>query len=72
MALTDNRKDISKHLSCIQEKYSMSEATEKMKQDGIGENNNNSVLESGFTLFKESIAKPGRIRFDHSSVKASS
>ena len=33
--LIDNTKSTSKHLSCIQRDYSMSEATEQMKQYGI-------------------------------------
>ena len=49
----------------------MKEATEQMKQDWIGKKANNSVSESGFEVFKESIVKPGRIIFDHALAEAS-
>ena len=42
--LTYTRKATSKHFSCIQGSYIMSEATEHMNQDGIGKKANNSVL----------------------------
>ena len=70
--LIDNTKSTSKHLSCIQRDYIMSEATEQMKQYGIWKKAINSVSDSVFALFKESIAKPGRIRFDRYSEESSS
>ena len=70
--LIDNTKSTSKHLSCIQRDYIMSEATEQMKQYGICKKAINSVSDSVFALFKESIAKPGRIRFDRYSEESSS
>ena len=42
-----------------------------MEKDGIGKNVNNILLESGFSVFKESIEKDGRIIFDHALEKAS-
>ena len=63
--LRDTRKAITNHFSFIQGKCSMSEAIEHIKQYGIGKKANNSVSESDFKVFKESISKFGRIRFDH-------
>ena len=48
----------------------MYEATEHMKQYGINKKANNSVSESGFEVFKESIVKPGRIIFDHALAES--
>ena len=64
MVLIDNRKATSKHLSYIKGKCIISKATEQMKQDGIGKKSNNSLSASGFAVFKELIAKSGRIIFD--------
>ena len=52
MELAETRKANSKTLSYIQGKYSMSEATEQINQDGIGKKTNDSVLENRLTEFK--------------------
>ena len=50
----------------------MSEATEEMKQYVICKKTINILSDSGFVVFKESIAQSGRIIFDRSSAEASS
>ena len=61
MELIDTRKFTSKHFSCIQGQYSMLEATEHMKQYGIGKKAINGVLDRSFSVFKESIENSGTL-----------